>query len=71
MKLPDTMTTIGDHIRKRRIELNLLQRDVARQIGVSEDCITYWENGRSTPQRRFVTKIKEFLGYFPKVKASI
>lgn len=57
--------TVGQHIRNKRIQTQLLQKDVAKIIGVSEDCITYWENGRSEPQIQFMPKIIEFLDYVP------
>ncbi len=57
--------TIGEHIKKRRQELQLSQKDVAKILKVSEDCITFWENGRSKPQIQFYPKIIEFLVYFP------
>jgi site-specific DNA recombinase len=57
--------TIGEHIRKKRMELRLFQKDVAKVIGVSTDCITFWENGRSIPQIHFMPKIISFLGYNP------
>ena len=57
--------SLGEHIRKRRLELRLLQREVATIIGVSEDCITYWENGRSDPQVHFYPAIIAYLGYYP------
>ena len=57
----DEIVTIGDQIRKRRIQLGLLQKDVARIINVSEDCITYWENNRSSPQKRYKKLILQFL----------
>lgn len=43
----------------------LLQKDVAQAIGVVEDSITYWENGRSEPQIQFMPYIIAFLGYMP------
>ena len=48
---PKKLRTIGDHIRKKRFDLKLLQKDAAKIIGVSEDTITGWENGRSQPQK--------------------
>lgn len=51
--------TIGDHIKKRR------QKALTVKIGVSEDCITYWENGRSSPQIQYYPKLIEFWGYNP------
>lgn len=57
--------TIGDHIRKRRLSLSMKQGDVGKMIGVSEDCITYWENNRSKPMVHQLPRIVEFLGYNP------
>ncbi len=42
---PVTLVTIGDHIRKKRIDLGLFQRQVAEIIGVCEHTIYRWENG--------------------------
>lgn len=56
--------TVGQHIRKRRIDLGLFQKEVASIIGISTDCITYWENGRAQPQIHY-PKIISFLEYYP------
>ena len=56
---------IGQHIRKRRIDLKLLQRQVADLVGVTEDCMTNWENGRAIPQIQYMPKLIDFLGYNP------
>ncbi|RZK37252.1 MAG: XRE family transcriptional regulator [Pedobacter sp.] len=47
------------------MDLGLLQTDVAKQLNVSADCVTYWENNRNEPQVKHYTRIIEFLGYFP------
>lgn len=57
--------TVGDHIRKARIERQLFQREVADIIGISEDCLTNWENNRCSPQNKYKEKITLFLGYTP------
>jgi DNA-binding XRE family transcriptional regulator len=62
---PENPVSIGDHIRKKRMELKLLQKDVAKICGVTEDCITNWEKNRSVPQIQFFPNIISFLGYFP------
>jgi len=54
---------IGLHIKKRRLELNMLQQDVAKIIGVCTDSIRGWENGRGIPQLNRLPKIIEFLGF--------
>jgi DNA-binding XRE family transcriptional regulator len=41
------------------------QKDVGKQLGVSTDCVTYWENNRSKPMIHQVPRIVEFLGYNP------
>ena len=55
--------TIGEHIRKTRIEKSMLQSEVSKIIGVSIESITNWENNNSQPQIRYYPKIVAFLGY--------
>ena len=62
---PIQLNTLGDHIRKRRLDLGLLQREVAEEIGVTESTIWNWESNHSSPQLRFMRKIRAFLGYNP------
>src|SRR5665647_3168855 len=64
-KLLTNPTTIGEKLKNRRIELGLLQKDVANVIGVCEDSITFWENNRSIPSVMYYPKIIQFLGYVP------
>ncbi|MEX0812319.1 MAG: helix-turn-helix transcriptional regulator [Chitinophagales bacterium] len=65
---PTKITTIGDHIRKKRLDLGLYQKDVAQIIGVTTDTITFWEKGRSKPTIKQMPKIITFLGYNPCIK---
>lgn len=62
---PLELKTIGDHIRKRRIDSGLLQRDVAEIIGTSKQTVSYWELGITEPEIRHIPKIIEFLSYVP------
>ena len=62
---PNSLKTIGDHIRKKRIDLKLLQKEVARKIGVDETSVLNWEKNRNTPSLTYIPKIVEFLGYRP------
>ena len=62
---PKRLKKLGDHIRKKRLDLRLLQRQVAEQVGVTETTIYNWENNRSTPALRHIPAIIRFLGYFP------
>jgi transcriptional regulator with XRE-family HTH domain len=62
---PGELKTLGDHLRKKRLDLKLLQRDIAQRLGVDETTIYNWEKNRSTPSLRFIPKIINFLGYVP------
>jgi transcriptional regulator with XRE-family HTH domain len=62
---PLEINTLGDHIRKQRLHLNLFQKQVADRIGVSEATITNWEGNTTSPATRHVPAILEFLGYDP------
>lgn len=64
-QLIENPQTIGEHLKKRRLELKLLQKEVAVLFGVTEDSITYWENGRFRPAIVYYPKIIQFLGYCP------
>ena len=58
------MRTLGDHLRKRRLDLGLLQKEVARILRVNESTIANWELNHNFPQLRFIPAIIEFLGYW-------
>lgn len=62
---PQVLATIGDHLRKRRFDLGLLQREVAERLGVDLTTVTNWELKRTTPALRFIPGIIGFLGYAP------
>ena len=62
---PRELRTIGDHLRKKRLDLDLLQRDVARILDVTVDSICNWERSRSSPRLYLIPGIVKFLGYMP------
>ena len=57
--------TLGEHLRKRRIELALLQKDVASGLQVNAWTYLGWEHDRRRPPIRFWPRIIGFLGYDP------
>ena len=57
--------TLGDHIRRRRIDLNLLQRELGQHIGVHGLSVTNWELNRTIPELKHMPAILSFLGYNP------
>ena len=65
IRIPTEPQTIGDHIRRRRLTLKLLQKDVASQIGVDTTSVFNWEANTSQPDLRFVPAVIGFLGYNP------
>ena len=58
---------MGDHIRKKRIELGLLQRQVADRLGADPQSVNAWELNYRQPALRRLPAITEFLGYDPNV----
>src|ERR1700690_408918 len=57
--------SIGDHLRKRRMDLGLLQKVVAQRMGGCVATITNWKLNRTQPELRQLPKIFAFLGYDP------
>ena len=62
---PTELKTIGDHIKKKRLDLGLLQKDVAKVVGTTTKTLPNWEKNHVTPAIRFMPKIIKFLGYIP------
>jgi transcriptional regulator with XRE-family HTH domain len=62
---PKSLSTIGDHLRKKRLDLGLLQREVALLLGSTECSVYYWETNRTTPTLTYLSAIVKFLGYCP------
>lgn len=56
---------MGDHLRKRRLDLGLRQNDLAQMLGANVNTVTNWEVGRSTPVLRYMPGIIRFLEYVP------
>ena len=62
---PKELKTYGDHLRKKRLDLNLSQPQVAKIINITTDSITNWELNRNNPSLKQVQKIILFLEYTP------
>ena len=52
-------------MRRRRLALKMLQKDVAARIGVAESAIFNWEANASKPEVRYTPAIIRLLGYNP------
>jgi transcriptional regulator with XRE-family HTH domain len=57
--------TFGDHLKKRRLDLGLLQQDVARRIAVTPCTVKNWELDHTSPETRHLPAVHDFLGYQP------
>ena len=62
---PTDPKTVGGHLKKRRYELGLRQKDVAALLKVNEFTVCGWENDKKAPAVRYLPRIIEFLGYYP------
>jgi transcriptional regulator with XRE-family HTH domain len=51
-------------VRKRRLDLGLLQAEVAAEIGVTESTVWNWEHGRE-PELIHIPAVLDFFGYVP------
>jgi transcriptional regulator with XRE-family HTH domain len=58
-------TTLGEHIRQRRLKLKLTLKEAAKLLGTNEGSIINWEKGRATPRVYRLPAILRFLGYNP------
>ncbi len=54
--------TIGEKIRKLRIELNYTQKDIQKGTGIPQSNLSELERGRFTPQIKTLKKLADFLG---------
>lgn len=63
---PKELLRIGDHVRKRRLDLKLLQKEVGQRMGVHSASITNWELGKTDPELCHMEAVIRFLGYDPR-----
>ncbi len=64
-KYPRKLKTVGNHIRKHRLDLGLKQKEVSRIIGVTRAMISAWEINPVEPAVKHIPKIIDFFGYVP------
>ncbi len=62
---PKELNTLGDHLKKKRLDLGLFRKEVAQSIGVNTTTIRNWETNRFAPKIRYNPRIIHFLGYCP------
>lgn len=57
--------TLGEHLKKRRLDVGLRQKDLARRLETSLFNIWNWQRNVTGPSLRFLPRITSFLGYAP------
>ena len=57
--------TLGEHIRKRRLELSLTQKQAAKRLRVNPWTVLNWEKGHTEAPIASMPAILRFLGYDP------
>lgn len=62
---PAELNTLGDHLRKIRLDRRLSQPEVARILNVCPDTVFHWESNEHEPTVQYASRIIAFLGYFP------
>jgi transcriptional regulator with XRE-family HTH domain len=55
--------TLGEHLKKRRRELGLFQREAASRMGIGTDTYANWEKGKTEPVATQFQPVVAFLGY--------
>ena len=63
--VPKQPQTIGGHLRKRRLQLKILQSDAAHRLGVSTVSMSKWERDKIYPSWPHQPRIVEYLGNDP------
>lgn len=60
---PQKLETIGDHLRTKRLDSKLGQKDLESTLGVCQATILLWEKNKVEPQAQSKSKINNYLGY--------
>jgi transcriptional regulator with XRE-family HTH domain len=63
--VPKEPKTIGDHLRKRRLQLGIHQSEAARRLGISTVTLSRWECDKVYPTWQQQPIIIKYLGYDP------
>jgi transcriptional regulator with XRE-family HTH domain len=62
---PEEPSTLGEHLKKRRLDLGLGQKEVAAEFGANFKSYDNWEQEKHEPEFRYWPAIIGFLGYDP------
>jgi transcriptional regulator with XRE-family HTH domain len=63
---PQAPETVGEHLKKARLDRSLWHKHLAHDFGCSISTIQNYEKGRTAPDLRHWPAILHFLGYDPR-----
>ncbi|MBR4026705.1 MAG: helix-turn-helix domain-containing protein [Lachnospiraceae bacterium] len=55
--------TIGEQLKKRRLEAKLTQKELGEKLGITQQQIAQYESGKRIPKTETIIKIAEALGF--------
>jgi DNA-binding transcriptional regulator YiaG len=58
---PKEPKTLGERIRKARMDKGLMIKGLAEKIGVTEDTVINWEIRDMKPQGKSMGRVREFI----------
>jgi predicted transcriptional regulator len=66
-RYPATPKTLGEHLRKKRVDMQLSMTQLANLLGlgISDTAIEKWEKNQNRPTEEHRKRIIEFLGFNP------
>ena len=66
---PANPKTIGEHLRKKRIDLHLSMSQLAHilGLGITDSAIEKWEKNQKSPTQEHRNRIVQFLGFDPAI----
>jgi DNA-binding transcriptional regulator YiaG len=66
-RYPATPQTLGEHLRKKRVDMQLSMTQLAKMlgIGITDTAIEKWEKNQNRPTEEHRKLIVEFLGFNP------
>jgi DNA-binding transcriptional regulator YiaG len=66
-RYPDTPKTLGEHLRKKRIDMHLSMTQLAQILGfaITDTAIEKWEKNQNRPTSHHRELIVGFLGFDP------
>lgn len=62
---PETIQTIGDHIKNYRLKHNIQVQTIIAELGINRETLRGWEQNLFQPFVKHYPKIIEILGYYP------